>query len=294
MRNSDRGGRSSLVTSILVNSGWSQDPYATSVIPEWNDRYPDLPIVADGRACKMHRDEGVTTPDDHRAMSCPDCFTDRGRGTTLIDLVRKTGETIHRSDFLSVKCATIGSDGKLPSRIDLGTGNETTIQAIESAAMAGSAIPVVLFASEDNEDGEPSDQGFAVFVDVGPFIREHGTVSVDLDGYGRGQAPPCYVALSSRRITGIPGGNKVAHAAVTAHETEGEQLPPGKWYTRADGFVPHFDEKGRYWSKPYAVHYSELRISLSACGIKRKSWIPMNARDLAAFVDAQDWDTMSF
>ena len=293
-RNPHRSGRSALVTRALVDSGWSQDPYTARVIPEWKHRYPDLPIVADGRPCKAHRDAGVTSPDDPRALNCDDCYVDRGRGTTLIDLVRRdTSGGLNRADFLSIKTGKIGADGKLPSRIDLGTGNVETIRAIETAALGGSSIPVLFFASEDTEDGEPSEDGYAVFVNVAPFIREHGCVPISTEGYGRGQAPPCYVALSSRRITGVPGGNKAASKAVQAHETMGLPLPPGKWYKRAHNFKPGFDDKGRFWSKPYAVHYSELRFSLSACGIKREHWKRVNLSDIARFVDSHDWDEMA-
>jgi len=290
-RNPYRHERSSLMMNFLRESGWNSDPYTAGVVPDWNARYPKIPIVADGRPCKVHRETGVTTPSDARAKRCPECYTDRGRGTTLIDLTRKIGD---RADFLQVKAATIGPDGKLPSRIELGSGLDSTISGIVDAAMRGSAIPIVLFASENDGDGSPSDQGFAVFFDAAPFIREYGCVPTTLEPFKNGQAPPVYCKLTSRKISGVPGGTKAAREAVQAYEQYGLPLPRGKWERRAEGFEKGFDAKGRYWSSPYGVHYTEVRISLSACGIKRANWVPMNLGDLPQFIEKNDWRSLSW
>ena len=287
--------RSSMVAGVLSDKSWQSDPYTAGTVDDWSDRYPKVPIVADGRPCKHHRDLGVTTPNDRRAKNCEDCFSVKGRGTTLIDLTRKVGKTISRTDFLSIKTGKIGKDGKFPSRIDLSTGRPETIAAIVDAVERGSSVPVVFWISADDYDKSPNENGFAIFVDVAPIIRAYGVAPLQLEPYKRGQAPACYVAKSSRRITGVPGGTKEARLAVQRFEQYGTPLPGGKWHARSEAWEgPHFDEAGQYWSTPYAVHYSEFRISLSACGIKRADWTPCHLSGLASFVEMQDWDDMSF
>lgn len=246
---SKRFNRSSLVSSAMEGSnGWDRDPYAAGAVPAWFDRFPDLPIVADGRK--------VTG------------FTRKGRGTTGFDLFRVVDSGgLLRTDFLSIKTGKIEKTGKLPSKLELSTGNIETLDALIAGIAGGASLPTVVFVSRSLNGGIIDTDGLALFLELGAVLRK-GIAGVDEGPYGKGKAPPAYFKWSSRRKCG------------------------GKYKTRVGEF-PQIDEQGRKWSAPNFVHYRELVVSLSALGISRSSWIPCSMGDLADFVECQDWDTMS-
>lgn len=249
---SNRFSRSGVVSGFMEGRyGWNRDPYDAGVIPAWYDRWPDLPIVADGRE--------VTG------------YTKKGRGTTAFDLFRQVESGgLLRDDFLSIKTITIEKSGKLASKIEVSTGNVETVDALVSGVQAGASLPTVIFASRNNFDGTIAHDGMALFLDLGPIIRK-GIADVNGGPYGPGKAPPCYFKWSSRR----PCGGKYKHKA-----REGKEYP-------------YIDEQGRKWSASNYVHYRELVVSLSACGLDRSSWIPCHISKLADFVEIQGWDAMN-
>jgi len=302
--------RSNLVSAMLENAGWGVDPYSAGVIPAWNTRYPDLPIVADGRPCDYHRrlkgNDRVSSPNDPRAKVCPDCYVKRGRGSTIFDLFRFVLGI--RSDFLSIKTETIEKSGKLPSKLSLATGNVSTLDGMFSGILAGNALPTVVFASKNGENG-PEVEGSALFLDLGREIRKMGAWMVDYravnealaltlpedeakvllervemvcshphiptapeGGWGKGKAPIMYRKWSSRRHCG--GKHKKV--------------------AREGWIFPCVDDQGRKWSTPEYVHYRECVVSLSAMGINRKKWIPCSIADLPELVEKQDWRGMAW
>lgn len=248
-----RVNRSNLVSRALEGCfGWCRDPYSAGTVAEWRHRFPNLPIVADGRDETGH--------------------TRAGRGTTAFDLFRvREVRGMLRADFLSIKTDTIGSDGKLPSKLELSTGNETTLRAILEGIERGASLPTIVFASENDENGDPTEDGFAIFVDLAPILRG-GIAPIEAGPYGKGQAPEAYFKWSSAR----PCGGKAKKLA-----REGLDFP-------------HVDEQGRKWIAADKVCYPELVVSLSKLGIKRSSWIPCNIRDLAHLCEDQDWGRMAF
>lgn len=243
-----RERRSNVVSRAIEGYyGWNRDPYAVSAVEKWSQRFPNLPIVADGRE--------VTG------------FTRAGRGTTAFDLFRRrlTGGLV-RVDFLSIKTDTIGSDGKLPSKLELSTGNESTLRALLEGIEAGASLPTLVFASENDEAGEPKEEGVAIFLDLAPILRR-GIASIDQGPYGKGEAPDAYYKWSSAR----PCGGK------------------GKKVAREGWTFPHVDEQGRKWIAPDKVCYSELVVSLSSLGYSRENWTPVATWQLGDFVENQDW-----
>ena len=135
--------RSNLVSrSIEGRKGWSRDPYDAGVIKDWYSRFPNLPIVADGRRCKVCRDK---LDNGQSPLACKDCYSAAGRGTNGFDLFRVVNS---RADFLSIKTETIGSKGELPSKLSLSTGNEGTLNALLEGIYAGNDLPTVVFAAK--------------------------------------------------------------------------------------------------------------------------------------------------
>jgi hypothetical protein len=129
----------------------------------------------------------------------------------------------------------------------------------------------VVFVSENDDLGEPTDEGFAIFLDLAPILRG-GIADIEQGPYGKGCAPEAYFKWSSAR----PCGGKAKHIA------------------RAELTFPHVDEQGRKWLAPDKVCYPELVVSLAKLGIKRSSWIPCHLRDLPALCEAQNWDVMAY
>ena len=182
---SKRNARSSMVTAEIEGfAGWNRDPYAAGVVPSWDSRFPDLPIVADGRESTG--------------------FSDAGRGTTGFDLFRLVDGV--RADFLSVKTETIEPSGKLPSKLSLSTGNVETLQALIDGIKAGAALSTVVFCSKNGENG-PETDGLALFFDLAPYLRA-GIPMAPENGWGKGKAPAVYFKWSSRRKCG--GKHKAA------------------------------------------------------------------------------------
>lgn len=253
VRNTLRVNRSNEVSRAIEGRfGWFRDPYAAEAVASWVAAFPNLPIVADGR-----EETGMT-----RA----------GRGTTAFDLFRSVvAGGVKRVDFLSIKTDTIGSDGKLPSKLELSTGNETTLNALLDGINNGAAYPTIVFASENDENGDPCDEGFAIFLDLAPILRA-GIAGIEHGPYGKGQAPEAYFKWSSAR----PCGGK--HKKLARESME----------------FPCVDEQGRKWIAADRVCYPELVVSLSKLGIKRSSWIPCRMSDLARLCEDQDWDTMAY
>lgn len=255
----DRGVRSVTVSLALEHSsaGWDRDPYRAGAVGHYTRTFPNLPIVADGR--------DVTNN------------TRKGRGTTAFDLFRSVpipGTQHKRVDLLSIKTATIGKDGKLPSKVECSTGNEETLQGLIEGIHNGGSLATVIFASEnDPETGEPSSDGYALFVNLGPVLRA-GIAEPLPDGerYGRGRAPTAYYKWSSSRKC----GGKSKHIA------------------REGLSFPHIDEKGRKWTAPDRVCYRELVVSLASMGVKREAWVRCNIRDIPAMVNGQDWDAITY
>lgn len=247
-----RIGRSNLVSrAIEGQNGWNRDPYEVNAVPTWVSRFPKLPIVADGR-----EETG---------------FTRAGRGTTAFDLFRTVNAGgIIRTDFLSIKTDTIGPDGKLPSKVELSTGNVETLSALLDGIQRGASLATVIFASENDAEGDPSPYGLALALDLGQVLRD-GIAPIEAGPYGKGQAPPAYFRWSSPR----PCGGK------------------GKRILRENLDFPHFDEQGRKWVAPDKVCYSELVCSLSGLGFVRSSWDVAHVSDLPGMLERLDWNTLS-
>lgn len=247
-----RIGRSNLVsTAIEGRNGWDRDPYAVGAVPTWVERFPGLPMVADGRE--------VTH------------FTRAGRGTTAFDLFRQVESCgIIRTDFLSLKTDTIGPDGKLPSKVELATGNVETLSALLDGINRGAALPTLVFASENDDNGDPLLDGFAIVIDLGEVLR-NGIAPIEAGPYGKGQAPPAYFRWSAAR----PCGGK------------------GKRILRENLTFPHIDEQGRRWVAPDKVCYSELVCSFAGLGLTRADWRPVHVSDLPGLVETLDWNILS-
>lgn len=219
-----RNLRSNMVSRALEASGWSRDPWDAGIIPEWSLRFPHLPLVADGR-----KETG---------------FTRRGRGTTAFDLFRKVE---NRCDFLSIKTEAIEGGTKFPSKISLSTGKMETVNALLSGIRDGASLPTLIWASV-SEDGEPSEDGWAIMIDLAPHLRDTIPQAPE-GGWGRGNAPVAYWKWSAGRNSG------------------------GKRATGRENLeYPRIDERGRKWTSPTRVHYPELVVSLAALGIHRGSW----------------------
>lgn len=246
-----RNERANLVSRTVEGRfGWVRDPYdAPEAVAHWKYRFPSLPIVADGRESTG--------------------FTRAGRGTTAFDLFRMVNDGgLLRCDFLSLKTDTIADDGKLPSKIELATGNPVTMQAILDGINNGASLPTMLFCSPNDFNGEPMPDGVGLFLDLGPILRG-GVAGIEGGPYARGKAPPAYFKWSSARKTG--GGSK------------GEIV-------RGDLEFPHVDEQGRKWLAFDRVCYPELIVSLAALGISRRDWTEMSVGEIPAFLEAQEWE----
>lgn len=251
-RNTFRVGRSNLVSrAIEGQNGWNRDPYAVGAVPMWVERFPNLPIVADGR-----EETG---------------FTRAGRGTTAFDLFRTVdARGFKRVDFLSIKTDTIADDGKLPSKLELSTGNIDTLNALLGGIDRGAALPTVVFASPNDENGDPLVDGLALCLDLGPVLRG-GIAPITGGPYGKGQAPTAYFRWSAGR----PCGGKSKRVAREGFE------------------FPYVDEQGRKWVAPDKVCYSELVCSLSSLGLSRSSWTPVHVSELPGMIEGMDWTAQS-
>lgn len=247
-----RNGRANLVSwAIEGHFGWSRDPRAVGAGPTWDYRFPNLPFVRDGR-----EETGNT-----RA----------GRGTTAFDLFRQVETSGYlRTDFLSIKTEAIAADGKLPSKLDLSTGNVGTLDALLEGINNGVALPTVVFASENDENGDAVPDGLALVLDLGPVLRGEIPFAPE-GGFGKGEAPDAYFRWSSARSSG----------------------KAGKHFAREEWSFPCVDEQGRRWVAPDRVQYSELVCSLSSLGIRRGDWTPVHVNQLPAFVETMNWSEMS-
>lgn len=137
-----RNEREEAIMSFLRGSGWSPDAREADTVSAYSAAF-GLPFHDSG--------------------------TRKGRGTILIDAHRRSGRG--RCDFLAIKGHTSEADRPWPSDIDLVTGTEDTIGAIVAAATRGAAIPVAVFASPDDEAGEPMADGWIRLFDAAPIIR---------------------------------------------------------------------------------------------------------------------------
>jgi hypothetical protein len=197
-------------------------------------------------------------------------FSRAGRGTTGFDLFRSVDSGgIMRTDFLSVKTDTI-VDGKLPSRVQLSTGNTATLAALLEGINRGNSLVTLIFASEPDENGDPSPDGFAMVLDLGEVLR-NGIAPIENGPYGRGQAPPAYFRWSAARACG----------------------GKSKKILREGNEFPYVDDQGRKWIAADKVCYSELVCSLSAMGISKESWYPVHISDLVGLIESLEWDNLS-
>lgn len=258
-----RSDRGDTISYLLEGAGWDRDVQGYE--QPWNSRFPGLPIVADGRE--------ITGK------------TRKGRGTTVFDLFRKAntykgknlrGDSIvvERFDFLSVKTDCIEPGGSLPSRIEVSTGNQATIDGIVAGALSGASIPTLIFAGTDDGSGGFNREGKVLAVDVGRFIRDHGVAGIDEGPYTRGKAPPVYMKWSSRRACGGKG-----NGAAKLRRMEGQEYP-------------YVDTQGRKWTDAGTVHYPELVVSLGRL-VTDEDWTDVTTDDLSAYVDGLPWNLWS-
>jgi hypothetical protein len=237
-----RFSRSAVVTAAITDAdrGWHRNPFnVPGAVADWTARFPDVPIVDDGAS-------------------------DRGRGSTAFDLVRKVNDGgLVRFDWLSIKTGGIESGNKLPSKFTLTTGNPATFDGLVSAYRAGSPLPTVMFASRPK-----SDKGVALFADLGKFIRHHGIVPVEdypVGGFGRGKAPPFYFKWSARRPSGVKKAARLRSMGI----------PVSEGYEVVNGV-----RLGADW-----VQYPELVVSLAALGVRRSTWIPAHVNQIPLMLD---------
>ncbi len=262
-RSQDRNARSNLIMRVLEGErGWTRDPHGVKIGPEWARRFPNLPFIADGRECTG--------------------FTRAGRGTTAFDMFRSFeaadpnaggAKYIVRSDFLSIKTANIAADNKLPSKVELSTGNRTTLDAILEGVNAGASIPTLFFASGNLPDGSPDPWGLAIFLDLGEVLRKGVTPVEEYPegGYRKGQAPLAYMKWSSPRACG------------------GKRARQGRDHLE----FPYIDSSGNMWDDSSHVRYPELVCSLSQFGITRESWWNIHVSDLPMYLEDQLWEPMA-
>jgi len=255
-----------------ANRGWHRNfhdvPHGVQTWDEQYGRY-GVAYVADGR-----KETG---------------FTRKGRGTTAADNARtvKTGG-IERTDVLSVKTDKI-EKGNFPSKIEVSTGNPDTVMALAQALESGSSLPTVIFASGENPDGTPSEEGYALFLDLGDLVRTEGITAPVVGGHGKGKAPGVYFKYGSRRNCGAT--SRINRQAIKLY---GRPQEPGKWNARENWEFPCIDERGRRWTSPWWVHYRQLIVNinkkyLSTRGLK---WVPCHVDQLADLIDSQQWGDM--
>lgn len=182
-----RNARANMVSIALENSGWDRDPFeVTGAIAEWNIRFPNVPMVADGRKATG--------------------FTRAGRGTTAFDLFRCNA--VGRIDMLSIKTEAIEPGGKLPSKISLSTGKDATLTGILEGIRNGESLATLIFASGKDSEGNIQEQGLALFLNLGEVLQGEIPFAPE-GGYGRGKSPAAYFKWSAARKS----GSKRAHAA---------------------------------------------------------------------------------
>lgn len=270
MSRADRNARSNLVVrTIRGRNGWSQDPHSVDAGSEWDIRFPGVPFVRDSRP-----ETGNTTA---------------GRGTTALDLFRhvlvETGDFQYpRHDFLSVKTDRIDDDGTLPSKVELSTGKTETLQGLLDGISSGSPLHTLIFASGEDEDGNPSASGYCLFLDLGKVIREHGVQGIEEypeGGYRKGKAPVAYFKWSSARKCG--GGTGGDRSEIPFSQRQ-------EHFSSSD--EPLIDSWGRKWVSADKVCYPELVISLSSLGFKRNSWIPIHVSQLVDWLENQSWEEL--
>ena len=192
-----------------------------------------------------------------------------GRGTTFIDAARVNAKGFY--NFLSLKGATIESDGTLPNEVDLTSGTKDTILAALSAARDGVSIPVIHYAARVT-DGEPEESGFVYAFDAAPLLAASPFDAHSVprsEAYKKGERP----AVSLKLGRAIPsGGKRVRHA-------------PGTWGGDGWSFYPAEDK----------VRYPVLTFGYAAMGVKRSAWTPIHIRDLPDWVEARfDWNSVGF
>jgi hypothetical protein len=251
---------------------------------------PDgVPYVADGRRCEACRRKIEQTK--AAVPVCPACYSAKGRGTTAIDKgrVRETGGLI-RVDLVSEKTDKLTKTGGFPSKVEVSTGNDKTLAALVRAANDGAAIPTVIFVSADNPDGSPSEQGYALFLDIGALIRSQG---VAVGKFTKGNAPSVWQRFGARRNC---GATSRANAAAIKNGGDGEGTPvePGHWCKRADWDFPTIDLTGRRWSKPWYVHYPQLFVNINKKHLAKHglAWVACHVSEVPALVEAQEWGAM--
>lgn len=262
-----RSSRHGMVSYAIEGfNGWDRDPYRASAIHAYKLRFPNLPLVADGR-----EETGNTR---------------RGRGTTLIDLFRVRKDNVSTkmqlacTDMLSIKTEDIPKGGKLPSKLSLATGNVVTQEAIREGAELGAPLATLVYASETDCFGRPMEQGLALFLDLAPIIRE-GIAPVSVIPYRKGQAPEAYYKWSAPRPC---GGKRGSYGTFGTESVDRAEL--GREF-------PYVDEQGRRWVAADKVCYLETCISLSAMGINRGAWDPVSLNELPDYLESHDWNSIA-
>ena len=278
-----------VLASIALESagrGWRRNLHDVDrAIEAWNTSglgSCGLEYVADGR--EIRRADGSI---DHEAS-----WSRKGRGTTAIDLGRSVVKgPFRRIDMLSVKTDNLTSSGGFPSKIEVSTQKAETQQKLLGAIANGASIPTVIWASSGSNE-EPNLDGFALFIDIAAMVRSHGIVDAfDENGFSKGQAPAVWRRYSSRRNCGA-----TSSANKRALRLTGRPCEPGKWEDRAQLDFPMVDELHRKWSSPWYVHYPEIFANISKRHLREQglSWVPCHIRDLAKFVESQDWQKMGY
>lgn len=283
--------RQTMVDLALEGSGiWQRNIHdVPGGIAAWNEQglgSSGLEYVADGRRCKACRD---LLANGMSPAVCGDCYSRKGRGTTAIDKGRSVASGgLNRVDLLSCKTDGLTKSGGFPSKVEVSTGKPDTLRKLIEAIESGASLATVIFVSGEDSDGNPSRDGFALFVDLAALIRANGIV----DGtFKKGTAPAVWRRFGSRRNCGATSRVNKPHVMAG-----GSPVAPGSWMKRADWEFPCIDEDGCKWTAAWWKHYPQLFVNISkkylqAHGLK---WVACNVADLPAMVDAQSWNEMGY
>jgi hypothetical protein len=271
--------RQGLMSHALIHQadlGWRNDwidvPGAAA---DYVHRLPKVKLVADGRPCSEHARQGHTSRMDPVCMLCSLCFSTKGRGTTLFDLCRQTVRhgSILSYEWLSLKSASVGADGKLPSWLGLTTGNFSTLLRIEKALAAGTPLPTLVWAS-----AKDAEVGYALALDLAVIIREHGVTPItEYPGkWARGKAPPAWHRWGSWQGSGQKKTEVLAAL--------GMEIPTGSvWTGEAE------------WAAG-KVRYPQLTVGISRKALANLgvSWYQqVHVSELAAFAETHlDWASL--
>lgn len=231
-----------------AGTGWARNArLVPGAVADWVRRFPSLPYVDDGA-------------------------TDRGRGTSVFDAVRRveTG-SLSRFDWLSIKTAGIEGGRKLPSKLHLMTGNPETVSGLVTGIQNGAAYPTLVFASQTAEHGLCSPYGQVLFLDLAPYIREYGVVPITAypeEGFDRGAAPPFYVRWGRWQPSGVK-----------RHQAQQQAGAPDP------GIVQRLHEYGGVEWAGGKVRYSQFVCSLAGLGVRRTDWANAHVDQLGAMLD---------